>query len=66
MEATLVCILERGDGPCKIVDISSYEENGIIGLIFLMPDEQEGGMLVVPNCNVYHLRDGRWMWRQGP
>lgn len=125
--AIIMCHLEQNkisNEILKIVDISSYEKNHIIGLTYLVQpqffddlkaqfrspdmkkelkrrileenecdpdeiddeyltslldgaiqevlgeeynfDEEEGTMTrpLLPNCTVYQLKDGRWLWRQ--
>ena len=125
--AIIMCHLEKNtlssDETLKIVDISSYEKNHLIGLTYLVQpqffdslkaqfqspdmrnelkrrimesgeydpeelddeylaqilndaiqevlgdeyhfDENEGTMTrpLIPNCTVYQLKDGRWLWR---
>ena len=66
LQTTLMCIIKHDTQMMKIVDISQYEEKNMIGLTFLVPEAipGDGDVIIIPNCNVYHLKDGRWLWRQ--
>ena len=51
-------------GAVKSIDTSKWEESKIIGLTYFMPGVKENQVFVLPNCNVWLLKNGNWLWRQ--
>lgn len=53
-------------GMMEIFDTSLYMEKQIIGLTYFVQAQLDylSGVSFVPHCNVYKLKDGRWLWQQ--
>lgn len=51
-------------GAVKSVDTTKWEESKIIGLTYFVPGIKDSQVFVLPQCNVWLLKNGKWLWRQ--
>lgn len=65
LNSTIILSIEdrKVDGRIKTIDLSKWGESRIIGLTYFIKGMSEK-TFVLPGCNVWLLKNGKWMWKQ--